>query len=52
MWKYTLQNPDTAQIKVRATDSHSGYVYTEDKVEDGVDLGYAFYDPQYNPTIE
>ncbi|MBE6212224.1 MAG: hypothetical protein E7129_03700 [Rikenellaceae bacterium] len=52
MWKYTLQNPDTAQIKVRATDSHSGYVYTEDKIEDGVDLEYAFYDSQYNPPIE
>ena len=52
MWKYTLKNPNTTQIKVRATDSHSGYVYTEDKVEDGVDFGYALYDPQYNPTIE
>ncbi len=51
MWKYTLKNPDTRHIEVRATDKF-GNVYTEDKFQDGTDMTYALYDPQYNPVIE
>ena len=53
MWKYTSTSTiDPKKVIVRATDSHSGYVYECSKVEDGVDLGFALYDPQYNLPIE
>ena len=51
MWRYTLKNPDAKHIEVRATDRF-GYVYSEDKITDNTNSDYAFYDPQYNPTIE
>jgi hypothetical protein len=53
MWKYTgTSKLNTSNIKVRAIDSHSKYVYECTKVEDGVNIGHALYDPQYNPLIE
>ena len=53
MWKYTgTSKLNTSNVVVRAIDSHSGYVYECRKVEDGINLGYALYDPQYNPPIE
>ena len=51
MWKYTLKNPDAKHIEVRTADRF-GYEYRCDRIEDNSDLGYAFYDPQYNPVIE
>lgn len=53
MWKYTSSSAiDTSKVVVRAIDSHSKYVYECTKVEDGVNIDYALYDPQYNPLIE
>ena len=51
MWRYTLKNPAAKHIEVRATDRF-GYEYRCDRIEDNSDLGYAMYDPQYNPVIE
>ena len=51
MWRYTLKNPDAKHIEVRATDRF-GYEYKCDHIEDNSDLGYAMYDPQYNPVVE
>ena len=51
MWKYKLKNPDAKHIEVRTQDRF-GYKYKCDRIEDNSDLGYAFYDPQYNPVIE
>ena len=51
MWRYTLKNPDAKHIEVRATDRF-GYVYKEDRIENNSDLGYALYNPEYNPVIE
>ena len=51
MWKYKLKNPDAKHIEVRTQDRF-GYNYSCDRIEDNSDLGYAFYDPQYNPVIE
>lgn len=49
MWKYTLKNPDAKSIEVRATDRF-GNTYTESKITEDLDIGYALYDPQYNPA--
>ena len=51
MWKYKLKNPDAKHIEVRTQDRF-GYNYSCDRIEDNSDLGYAFYDPQYNPVME
>jgi hypothetical protein len=51
MWRYELKNPAAKHIEVRATDRF-GYEYRCDRIEDNSDLGYAMYDPQYNPVIE
>ena len=51
IWKYKLKNPDAKHIEVRTTDRF-GYEYKCDRIEDNSDLGYAMYDPQYDPVIE
>ena len=51
MWRYTLKNANAKKIEVRATDRF-GNTYTESKIEDNSDLGYAMYDPSLNPPIE
>ncbi|MBR6655696.1 MAG: calcineurin-like phosphoesterase family protein [Alistipes sp.] len=51
MWKYTLKNPNAKVIEVRATDRF-GRTYKESKIQDGLEVGYEMYDPQYNPVID
>ena len=51
IWKYKLKNPDAKHIEVRTKDRF-GYEYKCDRIEDNSDLGYAMYDPKYDPVIE
>jgi hypothetical protein len=51
MWRYKLKNPNAKHIEVKATDKF-GNIYTESKIEDNSDIGYAFYDPKNNPVQE
>ena len=51
IWKYKLKNPNASHIEVRTKDRF-GYEYRCDRIEDNSDLGFAMYDPQYNPRIE
>jgi len=52
MWKFILPEANAnATVMVVARDKF-GNEYTETKFQDGTDMTYALYDPQYNPVIE
>lgn len=48
MWKYVLKNPDAKHIEVRAYDQF-GNVYSESNFQDGTDMTYSLYNPDFNP---